>query len=100
MFDVIVEGTAEDWVDDGSFPVLVKVALNDAAGRVHHIIENEPVLVSIPVALDTEFPIRLGVRGTCLRAGEQTVDVRLAYDVETTDGVSTLTFRSEDVHWM
>jgi hypothetical protein len=100
VFDVIVNRTAEGWVDDGSFPVSVKVALNDVDGRVHHIIEKEPVLVSIPLALDTEFPIRLGVRGTCIRADDRTVDVRLAYDVETTDGVSTLTFRSDDVHWM
>ncbi|HEX6875649.1 MAG TPA: hypothetical protein VF165_08325 [Nocardioidaceae bacterium] len=100
MFDVIVEGTALGWVDDGSFPVSVKVALNDVDGKVHHIIEKEPVLVSVPMALDMEFPVRLGVRGSCIRADEQTVEVRLAYDVVTTDGASTLTFGVDDVHWM
>src|SRR5512139_861192 len=100
MFDVIVEGTALGWVDDGSLPVSVRVALHDVDGKVHHIIEKEPVLVSVPMALDTEFPVHLGVRGSCIRADEQTVEVRLAYDVVTTDGASTLTFGVDDVHWM
>lgn len=100
MFDVIVEGTALGWEDDGSFPVSVKVALTDVDARVHHIIEKEPVLVAIPVALATKFPIRLGVYGTCIRADTQAVEVRLAYDVVTTDGVSTLTFSADDVNWM
>jgi hypothetical protein len=100
VFDVIVNGTALGWVDDGSFPVSVKVALKDSDGRVHYIIEKEPVLVSIPIALDAEFPISLGVRGTCLRADKKTVEVQLAYDVVTTEGVSTLTFGVDDVHWM
>lgn len=100
MFDVIVEGTALGWVDDGAFPVSVQVALKDVDGRVHHIIEKEPVLVAIPMALDTEFPIRLGVRGLCIRADERAVEVQLAYDVVTTDGATTLTFGIDDVHWM
>ncbi len=68
MFDVIVKGIALGWEEDGSFPALVKVALTDVDGGVHHIIEKEPVLVAIPLAIDTKFPIRLGVRGTCIRA--------------------------------
>lgn len=100
MFDVIVDGTALAWVDDGSFPVSVKVALKDVDGTVHHIIEKEPVLVAIPMSLDVEFPVSLGVRGICMSAHDQRVEVRLAYDVETTDGLSTLTFRADDVHWM
>jgi hypothetical protein len=54
VFDVIVNGTAEGWVDDGSFPVSAKVALNDVHGRVHHIVEKEPVLASVPLALDPD----------------------------------------------
>jgi hypothetical protein len=100
MCDVIVEGTAVGWVDQGSFPVSVEVTLADVHGKVHHIIDKEPVLVSIPIQLDTEFPVRLGVCGTCLRADKDSVDVRLAYDVVTTEGVSTLTVSADDVHWM
>lgn len=100
MFDVIVEGTALGWVDDGAFPVSVEVALTDVHGKVHHVVEKEPVLVAIPIDRSTEFPISLGVRGICLRADSQTVDVQLAYDVVTTEGVSTLTFDVTEVHWM
>jgi hypothetical protein len=100
VFDVIVNGTALGWVDDGSFPVSVKVALTAADSRVHYIIDKEPVLVAIPMALDVEFPISLGVCGVCLRADSQTVEVKLAYDVVTTQGVSTLTFGVDDIHWM
>ena len=100
MFDVIVEGPALGWVDRGFFPVSVEVTLTDVHGKVHHIIDKEPVLFSLPVALNTEFPIRLGVCGTCVRADKETVEVRLAYDVVTTEGVSTLTVSAEDVRWM
>ena len=99
MYDVMVEGTALGWVDDG-FPVSVKVALTDVDGRVHHIVEKEPVLFPIPVALDREFPIRIGVCGVCIRADRQSVEVRLAYDAVTTDGVSTLIFDADNVDWM
>lgn len=78
----------------------VRVALKDVEGAVHHIVEKEPVLVAVPLAVDTAFPVRLGVRGTCMRADAQSVDVRLAYDVLTTDGLSVLTVSASDVHWM
>lgn len=100
MFDVIVDGTALGWVDVGAFPISVKVALSDVTGKVHYIIEKEPVLVSVPIALDAEFPRQLGVRGICIRADEQGAEVQLAYDVATTDGLTTLTFAVENVHWM
>lgn len=100
MFDLIVQGTAIGWVDQGSFPVSVEVTLTDVHGKVHHIIDKEPVLASIPMALDTKFPVRLGVCGTCVRAGAETVELRLAFDVVTTEGVSTLTVSADDVHWM
>ncbi len=100
MFALSLGGTAIGWVDQGSFPVSVEVTLTDVHGNVHHIIEKEPVLVSIPMALDTEFPVRLGVAGTCVRAGAETVELRLAYDVVTTEGVAALTVNADDVHWM
>lgn len=100
MFDLIVDGIAIGWVDQDDFPVSVEVTLVDVDGKVHRIIDKEPVLVSIPMDLDTKFPVRLGVRAACVQAGEKAVKVRLAYDVVTTDGVSTLTVHPDNVHWM
>lgn len=99
-FDVIVNGIALGRVDYGSFPLSLKVAVHDAEGRVHHIIDKEPVLAAIPMALDIEFPTTLGVHGICLRVDGHTADVQFAYGVSTTDGLATLTFAVEDVHWM
>lgn len=100
VFDVIVDGTALRWVDDGVFPVSVEVVLTDVDGKAHHIIEKEPVLLAIPIDRDVEFPISLGVHGTSLRADSQTGEVLLAYDVVTTEGLSTLIVDADDVHWM
>lgn len=67
---------------------------------MHHIVEKEPALVAVPMSLDVEFPVSLGVRGICMSVDGERVEVQLAYDVETTAGLSTLTFRADDVHWM
>lgn len=93
-------GSAIGWVDDGSLPVSVEVTVTDVQGKMHHIIDKEPVLVSIPIALDRTFPVSLGVRGICVRVDEDAVEVRFAYDVQTTEGLSALTVRADDVHWM
>lgn len=100
MYDVIVMGSAIGWVDEGSFPVSVEVTLTDVRGKVHHIIDKEPVLVSIPMDLNTTFPVSLGVYGVCVQVDGDAVEVRLAYDVVTTEGASTMTFKADDVHWL
>lgn len=100
MYDVIVMGSAIGWADQDSFPVSLEVTLTDVRGKVHHIIDKEPVLVSTPMDLDTTFPVSLGVYGVCVQFDKDTVEVRLAYDVVTTEGTSTMTFNADDVHWL
>ena len=99
MADVIVRGTAIRWVDD-TFPGWIEVSLRADDGQTHRVIEKVPVLTELPLTAESKFPDELWLRGTSSRADETSVDVTLADDITTTDGLNGVTVGTNDVIWL
>jgi hypothetical protein len=94
--EVMVRGTATRWVD-GAFPGWIEVTVKAADGRTHRIVEKVPVLTNAAITAATTFPFELWLRAASNRLGHNVIDVTLAYDVVTTEGLGTLTLVTQDV---
>lgn len=93
--DVILRATALRWEAD--FPGWVEVAIADAAGRSHRIVEKVPVLTAADITASTEFPVELWISATYARMEGNDVVVRLAEGVSTDEGLESLTISAADV---
>ena len=84
------------WESD-EFPGWIEVAIRDAAGHEHHVIEKVPVITLLNIRADSQFPIELWLDAEAETASGDDVTVTLPHLMETTDGKTRLTLSAADV---
>lgn len=87
------------WADT-DFPGTLELALIDAEGAEHRVLEKAAVLTSTDVPGEGPLPRELWIRGESSETANGRVRVALAYGVETTDGLAVLDLPIDDVVWL
>ncbi|MFC8039446.1 hypothetical protein ACFUOZ_08840 [Paenarthrobacter sp. NPDC057355] len=96
MTHVIVRANAMRWADD-HFPGWIEVDVVDAEGRTHRIVEKVPVLAKADITAESTFPLELWIEAEFERMNGDSVLVRFAHGVETTDGLDLIGMDRHDV---
>lgn len=99
MTEAIVRAQVLRWVSDDE-PGWIEVALVDADGREHRIIEKVPVLTTRSITAASSFPAEFWVRADTGEVNDERVEITFAYAVETTEGRSAVQMRTADIKWL
>jgi hypothetical protein len=96
---VNIKAVALRWVSDEPQPGLVEVAIIDAFGIEHRIIDKNAVVGPEDPTLmpDSPYPVDFSIKADAELDGEHRVTVTLPWFMETTSGETRLTMSNADL---
>ncbi len=86
-------------LESDDFSGWIAVAIRDANGQEHLIVEKVPVLTTLPLSAASSYPIALWLDATTHAGRVDPVAVSLVHGVQTVTGVSDVNLAAADVKW-
>lgn len=96
---VHVRATATRWADDHE-PGWIEAVIRGAGGRDHRVVEKVPVLTTLDLRADSEYPVELWLSATATAVERDGVRVVLDHGIDTVDGRREIVVPAADVVWL
>jgi hypothetical protein len=90
VVDAMVLAVALRWVSDDQPAGWVEVSVKDADGADHRIIDKVVVLTQNDLTSASPYPTPIWIEANTETIDSETVEITLAHNVETTEGLSSI----------